>query len=538
MNYKLSTHEFLGQLAAAPTREMQQKILAAAGRGSYRWGELTRRDWDYQPPNHSGDGAILQAQDLMHRRTRNEKRNNGQIQRAIAALTDLVVGSGINTFADAFDPSMMIESLTPQVLDELIGYCLQADDVFDAWFNDPRQFSVCGKLSGPAMQRLAFSECMEVGSALILRTSMQQGESKVPLAYQLLERDQLDTTHDGPGPRQGERVVNGIHLDKSNRELGFWVYDAHPYDTYTTSASSTYIPAERMIHLYMFNRPSQNTGVTWLHSIGQNVFDRDGFIGAELQSAKKAALLLLVSKFKNLANAQGNLGLEDGEADEDGFGNPILKMGNSPVAMMLSTDDEVELVESNRPTDKAESFIRILDHDTAGAVGVSYNTLTGRYEDATFSSTRAACLAEDMHVAPIQQWMATQLVKPIRLEFHRRAIAAGLLKHVSPSEYLANPAIWNRFDCWGSGRQMVDPEAEVYAAQGAVRSCFSTLKQEAARQGKHWIRLLRQRALENRLAETLGVTMDFSKGQGGQVDPAGGKPPAESKPASKTGGRK
>jgi hypothetical protein len=34
----------------------------------------------------------------------------------------------------------------------------------------------------------------------------------------------------------------------------------------------------------------------------------------------------------------------------------------------------------------------------------------------------------------------------------------------------------------------------------------------------HWIKVLRQMALENRLAKLLGVVLDFSKGQGGQVD--------------------
>lgn len=536
LNREQTARQFLSHLGRAESPAEVRAIVAAAGKGPYRWGELTRRDYEFQPSNWSGDAATRAAEDLMHRRTRSEKRNNGQVKRAIEALTDLVVGSGIETYADAFDPILSIEDLTPRMLDELIGYSLQADDLHEEWFHDPKQYSVCGKLTGPQMQRLAFSECMEVGSAFVLRTSQRGPGSKVPLSYQLLERDQLDLSHDGPLKGTGERVTGGIHLDAWNRELGFWVYDAHPYDVNTTSAKSTYIPASRMDHLYMFDRPSQNSGVTWLHAIGQNTFDRDAFIGAELQAAKKAALLLLVAKIKNLADLSGTLGFEDGLPSTDASGNPVMKLGNSPVAFTVGADDEVKLVESERPTDKAESFISILDHDTAGAVGIAYNTLTGRYEDATFSSTRAACLAEDLHVAPIQKWMGAMLVKKQRLEFHKLAIAGGMLsKYVSPSVYLENPSLWNRFDCWGPGRQMVDPEAEVYAAQGAVRSCFSTLKIEAARQGMHWIRLLRQRALENRLAEVLGVVMDFSKGQGGQVDPAA---KGEKAPPAKTGGRK
>jgi hypothetical protein len=51
-----------------------------------------------------------------------------------------------------------------------------------------------------------------------------------------------------------------------------------------------------------------------------------------------------------------------------------MKLGNSPVALRIPADDEIELLECNRPTDSADSFLNILDHDIAGAAGLSPTT--------------------------------------------------------------------------------------------------------------------------------------------------------------------
>jgi hypothetical protein len=54
-------------------------------------------------------------------------------------------------------------------------------------------------------------------------------------------------------------------------------------------------------------------------------------------------------------------------------------------------------------------------------------------------------------------------------------------------------------------------------ATGMLRSCLSTLKSECARRGLHWIKVLRQIALENHVLDVLGIALDLSKGQGGQT---------------------
>lgn len=491
---------------------------ATTSRAAYRWGRIDRRTEHFQPSGRSGDAAIYESHDLMHRRVRNEIINNAQAKRIIEALTDLTIGTGMQTFSAPFDPWMDLTQVDLAALDEGLRFALEADDLFEEWFNEPSQFDAAGKLSGPDMQRLAFSECATVGDALILRVQRSEPGRIVPLCYQILEREQLDTSVDQPAGAGQNKIVNGVEVDAAGREVAFHLFDAHPHDDFSPFASMTKsrrVPASRVIHLYLFRRPSQTVGATWLDAIGQSSFDRDKFIGTELQSAAKGALLALIAKREHPHS--GTLGLETDEDDTDEYGNEEVRLGSSPLAVEIGKDEEVEMVESKRPTATANNFIDILDHDIAGGGGVSFYTLTGRFEKSNYTGFRGAMLVEDGHIRPLQNWFAGRQALPIRKEFNAQAAAAGLYQNVTAAEFLRDMRRYQRFDAIGSGRQLLDPATETDAAASRLRIGLTTLKLECARLGLHWIKVLRQLAIEGRLAQALGVTLDFSKGEGGKV---------------------
>lgn len=510
------------QSDAAATLEFLAEVdayNAAVARGvnganaSYRLGRLDRATRHNNPQARSGDAAVMDSADLMHRRMSDMKRNNSHIKRLSEAIPDLIVGTGVQTLADPFEPWLDLADLTPDDLDERLAYALESDEVFTEWALDPKQVDVAGKLALPDMQRLFVSELVRRGACLLVR-SMASGQ-KIPLRYQILEADQLDVTKDTVGLAPGSRIVNGIELDAYGREIAYWIYDVHPDDTFSRTATSTRVPADRVLHCYRPDRPSQNVGATWLHSIGQNEFDRDQFLSTELQSSKVDASMVLVHKKRR--PGVGGMGLTDALDAEDQYGNPEVKLGSSPLAATIGTDEEIELVGGNRPRGTSAPFFELLDRYTAAGAGVSYYTLTGNYEKTSFSSARAAKLDEDQHIKPIQAWFARQFAMPIRKDFNRLAIATGMLTTVSAREFLANEARYQRFEAMGPGREMIDPKAETEAASGRLRSGLSTLKLECAARGLHWVRVLRQIALENHVANMLGVVLDFSKGQGGQV---------------------
>ncbi len=506
-------------------RELAYKFLAGladrlqpqASGDAYRLGRVDERTKSYQPPDYSGDAAIMDSTDMMNPRVRDLVRNTAQFKKAVESLADLVIGHGIQGFSNPIEPGLELTNL--DALSGDFDFAMESDARFEEWANDPKQFDVAGKRSWWDFQRLAFMENVTVGDVLMLRCQVRRRNVPTPLCYQLIERDQLDDRRDRPRTADQNKIINGIELDSLDREVGFWVYEAHPDDYQNSgglSTESVFIPASRMMHLYLFKRPSQSLGTTWLSALGQTSFDRDKFLGTELQAAAKAALLAMIVKRQNPGQA-GTMGLTDGLSQSDRHGNQQIKLGSTPLAAEIGVDEEVSVVESNRPNANAQSFFDLVDHDAAAAAEQSYYRLTGRYQNTSYTAVRGAHLDDDAHVKPLQRWFGAGLVLDVRRQFNAQAAAAGLLKTVTVRQFAADLAKYQRFDLIGSGREALDPEAETEAAISKLRGGLSTLKIECARRGLHWIRVLRQIAIENAVSGVLGVTLDYSKGQGGQV---------------------
>ncbi len=511
----VATYQFLAQLereASAPAVRV-----SAGTKEAYRWGRIDERSQSYQPFARSGNSAIIESEDLMGRRVRDQAINVAQAKKVVEAFQDLIVGTGMQTFSDPLDASVSIAQLKSGKFEGELNHALEADEHYDEWFNDPKRFNARRKIAGPDFQRLALKECATSGSVITLECFKKNSDGEVELCYQMIEREQLDTSMDrAEGPGQN-KIVNGIEFNSDDEEVAFHILDAHPYDQYGQylgSSKSQRIPAERIIHLVLFGRPSDTIGTNWLHAIGQNQFDRDSFMGSELQTAARAARMLLIAKFKNIRAGAAGLGLDDSQEAADAYGNLALKLGASPHAFAIGPEDSIELIETNRPNSNADKFIRMIDHDTAGGVGLSSFTITGDYSQSNFTSVRGALLAEDAHIRPLQNWFARDLAIPMRKRHQRLSILGRKLKTVTVAQYMANRRKYERFEAIGAGRELLDPSAETEAALGKLRGCLSTLKLECARRGLHWIRVLRQAAWENSVANLFGVVLDFTKGQG------------------------
>lgn len=490
-------------------------VSSTLGDAAFRLGRLDRATRDYQPPATSGDLAAIGSSDLMHRRARDQIRNNAHCRKGCDAWQDLLVGTGLQTLADPFEPWLDLSTLTPQDLDERLAWALESDELYAEWFNDPKQFSADGRFAGPDLQRLIVSELVAAGGVFLVESFKKRTGSLVPLCYQLVEVEHLDRSINRNASATDNRVVEGIELNADGEEVAYYLFVEHPFGVQGAVSSSRRVPATRCQYISLVLRPSQHHGVTWLHASGQPEIDRDKFLSSELQTAAKAAAICL--KYKKRNPYAASLGLLDGNDVSDATGNQQVKLSGSPMAVVIGLDEDVEVVESSRPSATAEPFLRVLDRYSAGGMGLSYYTLSGDYASTSFSSLRGAKLDEDGHVRPLQQWFGFRVAIPMRKRFNSLAAAMGLFSTVEFAEFAANPRRYQRFEAMGPGRELLDPEAETNAAIARLRSGLSTLKLECGKRGLHWVRVLRQSKLENQLTSVLGIVLDFSKGQGGQV---------------------
>ena len=487
---------------------------------AYRLARRDRPREHNQPHAYSGDSAIMGSHHLMNRRVRDLVRNTAQGKRVRSAFQDLVVGTGFQTFAWPFAPQEMfqivteLENLEEGNLGPRLQFALESDDLYEEWSSDPKQFDIENRLSRAEMERMAMAETVVTGNSLIIRC-FRKDFKIVPLCYQIIEREQLDESMDRPATEKQNKILNGIEFNKSNQAVTYHVLVDHPDDLFGSRGARAgtgrlQIAADRVIDLALYDRPSSSVGASWYDSTGQTTWDRDNYMGSEIRSAAVDAAFAFVAKLNN-GDKYGSFGFADGDADEDSDGNRSYKIGQSPVAATLAVGEELEMIRSARPNKDAPAFLKLLDRDQAGGLGLSYYTLTGDYESTNFSSSRAAKIDEEGHLEPLKDWFATHVALRMRRDFNAIAAASGVFHSLRPAEFRANERTYQRFDAIGNGRDMIDPFKEGEARTARMRTGISTFKEECAKRGNHWIKVLMQVAIEKKIKAMFGVDLDHTK---------------------------
>jgi lambda family phage portal protein len=465
---------------------------------AYRGAHLTKKNASWIPDHVSGDAAIDNSFDMLLRRIREMGRDDPVIQASKRAVVKHVIGSGILAFADALLPDSNQE------------YDDDFNDPSDAWFerwSDERECDIEGRFSFEEMQVHQWNEMMESGESLWLHVDDDTPGRSVRLAYQLLEAEQLDESRDWEAGGETEfECRRGIEYDHLGRPQFYWIFDAHPYGlrlAHSIESRSRRIPASRVIHTYLPNRTSEHRGVTWFTNL-QSAKDLDWYLGNELTS--KAIGSLFGVYFKRDRNAGSGTGL----GGDSSTGN-TQKLGAGIIGD-LGPNDDIKIVEAKRGSADADPFIQLMLQLQAMSIGVSKLRLTGDYSQSSYTSARAAHLDDATFFLMLQNFARHNFVRPIRRSHQRQAVAAGLIKSMTPRQYLQDQMRLENFFIQPPGREQIDPEKETNAAAARVRFGFSTHAEECGKRGKHWRKVARQRAREeNYWTDTVGRLPDLGE---------------------------
>jgi lambda family phage portal protein len=441
---------------------------------------------------------------MLTARIRDQVRGDNVLVKAKDALTRLVIGTGVAAYSDA--------SCMEEDNEDLVSFEIESDTWFSRWATD--EFDAEGEFGMYEQQRTAFGDEVEAGNVLWLKVMDPNPTRIVPLCYQLLEWEQIDTDRDRDvtvsRTKRGQiynRISNGIEYDERNRKVAFYVFDAHPYDSSTGwTPASTRIPADRIIHQYTPTRPSAKLGVTWFAAPLRTAHDLDRFVANELTTRALTALMG-VAVFSSDRNAKVCL-----DAEDDETGVPNFQLGY-PYVGALKAEDRVEIIESKHSTGDSETFRNLLMTLAAMGCKISVSTLLGDPSKSNMASIKAAHHEDDETVAPIQTCFANRVVIPMRREFTAQAIALGRLRSVRAQDYTRRPWKYNQCALIASNRADLDKD-DGEASLDRLRSGLATYQDECARRGKHWRHNLRKMQVVNEEAKRLGIVLDWSKGQG------------------------
>lgn len=253
----------------APSGMSVQARYDAAGNGRRiaKWAPPT------SGPNRAIDG-LQRIRDRARDTTRNDWAGASGVQKWVTAL----VGVGI----------------TPRWKTAAIG---------DAWGQYVPHADADGTCDAYGLQTLAVRAWIDSGEVFMRRRPRSiNSQLPAPVQVQVIEADfvPLFDTDQWPGMPQGNRIRQGIELNRLGKRIAYWMYREHPGDGH----ASSYPGADQLIrvlasdvsHVFEPKRPGQLRGVSNLAPVLVRLRNTMDFEDAVLDKQKLANLFVAFVK--------------------------------------------------------------------------------------------------------------------------------------------------------------------------------------------------------------------------------------------------
>ena len=282
-------------------------------------------------------------------------------------------------------------------------------ELWRAW-TDQSDFDGRADLYG--QQASAFKAALIDGESITL---IRPGQ---PLQLQVLPSEYLDFSRDN-----AKNIAGGIQFSADGKREGYWLYSKNPASPLVPI--STFVPADKVIHLFSPLQPGYQRGVSWLAPALLPLFELQEYTESSLVRNKTAALF---AGFVRSADGTPILQNDQGE--------PQFEPGSMT---RLRPGDEISFSTPPDSTQGYDPFVKSQLRAIASALGLSYELLSGDYSQVTFASGRLAQLAFQrtcdsiVHNIFVHQWC-----RPTWDWWTRIQVATGAL----PKEILTAPVRW------------------------------------------------------------------------------------------------
>jgi lambda family phage portal protein len=482
-------------------KQSQQQTPAAPRRGrrAYEGALVSRLTADWVTSSTSADAEIDGSLVRLRNRSRQLLRDNPYVQAARRAIVTNVIGRGIR-----------MQSRVPMArgggrLDK------PTNDLVEAWWRRycrKEHIHAAGKLSFARILRQSMAAVPESGEVFIRLVPEQFGNSGTPLGLEILEADLCDETHTVGPDVNGIEWRMGVQVNRWGRPTAYRFRLRHPGDVSgAVGYSTTDVPAEQIIHLFIPERPGQTRGVPMFASSIKRMHHVAGFEEAEVVGKRARSSLMGF-----IQSPEGELvgdGVEDGER---------LTNFEPGVFKHLAPGESITVPQLGNADTEYEAFLRPMLRSLAAGSGVPYPTVSADYSQSNYSSSRLERLEVLELWRSLQDWIIEDVCQVVFERAMAAAVGAGTLQ--LPGYDLA-PERYEAVKWFPRGWEFVDPQKEAAANKDLVRSGFKTQAQIVAEQGGDLEDLLLARAAEVQRAEQLGIQFDTNPAddlQGGSPD--------------------
>ena len=443
--------------AAASHRSVARS--RASGQRMYANARASRLTSDWNPGSTSADSELVTSLRVLRDRSRALIRDASYAKRARTVVVNNVIGQGIGLQAQV---KTSRDSFNDRV----------NDDIEWAWYDWCRADSchTGGRLHFGNFERALMAQVFDAGEVVVRLHRRAFGNSRVPLALELIESERLADEFTSPhlAPQNGNEVRLGVEVDRFHRPVAYYVRERHPSEFRFSSGGTDRlerVPAADIIHLAVIDRWPQTRGEPWLHTSLRRLNDMDGYSEAEIVRARTQAC---------------SVGAIETPEDSTSFGEEqvdgAVEMEVAPgVFKRLNPGEKFNAMAPTAPNPAMDPFMRYMLREIAAGTGVSYESLSRDYSQSNYSSSRLALLDD----RDLWRFYQTWFIRDFREQLHREWLQAAVLSRAIASipveAYAADPGKYELARFKPRGWSWVDPTKEVEAYQAAIKSGMTTL---------------------------------------------------------------
>tara|TARA_R100000084_G_scaffold25676_1_gene9160 strand:- start:470 stop:1903 length:1434 start_codon:yes stop_codon:yes gene_type:complete len=438
----------------------------------------------------SADAEIKGNLRRLRDRSREMVRNNPYARQAKRTTQINVVGSGIKL-------QSQVLQLRGNKRDNKINQAIESK--WKEW-SQADSCDCAGKNNFQEFEWLAAGAMCESGEAIFRIVRRAFGESKIPIALQILESDLLDEDYSGPKLNAANEWRNGVEVNEWGRPVRYAMLTRHPGDNFvgghpSANVKHLFLPAEDIIHLFMPERPGQNRGVPWFHSVMADVHQLQGYEEAAVIRARAGASIMGF-----ITNNEGELIGDDVENSQR------ISEFEPGTFKYLSPGETVSVPDIDSPDQQFEMFVKNKVRRFASGFGCSYETLSRDFSDTNYSSSRLSLLEDREHWRVVQKYLIDSLHKRVFKEWLNLAVLSGELAF---ADYELRPERYNKAKWMPRGWSWVDPLKEVKAFREAEQAGYlSKADVISSYSGGDYDETISALAREQQFAADAGVKLD------------------------------
>lgn len=357
----------------------------------------------------------------------------------------------------------------------------------------PMHATMDGRLSFAGVQRLAIQTVAQDGECFLQK--IYRTDTPFGFSLRFLDADLLDETLNRPHGAGGNAIRMGIEVDEWEKPVAYWFYRRHPDELAGggTPNERRRIPAEQIIHLFVTTRIGQVRGYPWFAPVMIQQKMLDGYQEAEVTAARVGA-----AKMGFITREGEGFGGGEGDSPDD----EPLRMDAEPGTMQeLLPGQGFEAWDPQHPNSAYRDFVKGILHGIAAGLGASYASLSADLEGTSFASGRTGLLQERDHWKALQQFLVDHLCWPTFTPWLDQAFLAGGLKldgRVRPEQY--EDIQWQ-----SRGWPWVDPQADVNAAETAIKLGLTSRTRVAGEEGRDVEEVFAELDRENQMAEEYDI---------------------------------